>query len=223
MLRSLLSATFAFALFAAPAVSFAQHDHHEGETAEEHAAHADEHGHDDHHGGGVTIGAIAAHKPLWAAIGAFLILLALIGKFGIPAINRSLSESRESIKAQIEEAQRIKAEAEAKAAEYEARLADMDTELENIRKELEASAEKERDRIVAEAEATAARMRKDAEFQIQQRIKQLRDDVTREAVEAAVTAAEEMLTTQTQAADQTRLAEDYLQSVGEAARQEKRA
>ena len=48
-----------------------------------------------------------------------------------------------------------------------------------------------RDRIVAEAEARATRMRDDTRFVIEQQMKQLRADLTREAIEAAVNAAEQ--------------------------------
>ncbi|MCZ7682689.1 MAG: hypothetical protein M5U28_29400 [Sandaracinaceae bacterium] len=70
--------------------------------------------------------------------------------------------------------------------------------------------EAERDRIIAEAEARAARMRKDAQFVIDQQMKQLRTDLTREAIEAAIAAAGAVLAQQTGAADQQRLADEYL-------------
>src|SRR5207237_7812994 len=68
----------------------------------------------------------------------------------------------------------------------------------------------DRDRIVREAEEKAARMEKDAVFLVEQELKQLRQDLTREAVEIAVAAAEELLKKRVTPVDQERLAEDYL-------------
>jgi F-type H+-transporting ATPase subunit b len=87
--------------------------------------------------------------------------------------------------------------------------------------------EAERDRIVAEAEKKASRLRKDAEFVIAQRFKQLREDLTKEAVESAVVAAEAVLREKATPADQTRLADGYLtrlaEVAAESAAQEKQA
>ncbi len=73
--------------------------------------------------------------------------------------------------------------------------------------------EKERDRILAEAEHKAARMRRESEFLIEQQAKQLRADLLREATESAVTAAEQLLIKSTTNFDQQRLAQEYLSSL----------
>ena len=61
-----------------------------------------------------------------------------------------------------------------------------------------------------EAEEKAARMQKDAAFLLEQEAKQMRLDLQREAVEAALAAAEELLTKRVTPADQERLAEEFL-------------
>ena len=53
-------------------------------------------------------------------------------------------------------------------------------------------------------------MRKDAAFLIEQEVKQVRVELQRETVLAAVAAAEELLKKRITPADQERLAEDYL-------------
>jgi F0F1-type ATP synthase membrane subunit b/b' len=63
---------------------------------------------------------------------------------------------------------------------------------------------------VAEAEAKAARMRREAEFLAIQELKEVRQGLLRDTVEAAVKAAEELLTKRVTPADQERLADDYL-------------
>jgi F-type H+-transporting ATPase subunit b len=76
----------------------------------------------------------------------------------------------------------------------------------------------ERDRLVREAEAKAERMRKDAEFLVVQEIKQMRQDLLRDAVEVAVATAQELLQQRITFADQERLAEEYLADLGAPAR-----
>ena len=73
----------------------------------------------------------------------------------------------------------------------------------------------ERDRIVSEAETKAARLRKETEFLVEQQMKQLRVDLTRAAVEAAVAAAGEVLSRETTAEDRERLARAYVERLKE--------
>jgi hypothetical protein len=61
-------------------------------------------------------------------------------------------------------------------------------------------------------------MRRDAEFLVEQEVKQIRADLWRGTVEAAVTAAEELLKKRVTPADQERLAEDYLADLGSGSR-----
>ena len=75
--------------------------------------------------------------------------------------------------------------------------------------------EAERDRIVAQAEEKAARIRKDTSFLIEQQMKQLRKELLHEAANAAVVAAEELLRERTTDADHDQLAQAYLKRLDE--------
>lgn len=204
------------------------HDHdHSGETAEEHAAHAGEHadeahGHDAHHGE-VTISAILADGKFRASLVSFGLLVALGVYFLRQKIRAGLSARKREIEEAVAEANRVRAEAEAKKAELDQRLARLDDELALVRVELQKTAEAERDRIVQDAETKAALLRKDTQFQIEQRIKQLREDLTRETVVAAVRAAEKVLADKTTAADHQRLADAYLAELAKVAQPEVRS
>ncbi len=140
----------------------------------------------------------------------FVVLMAIYYKYGKGPISEGLKNRRDTVAREIEEAQRMQKEAEARAAKYQEKLANLETELREAREGLKAAGEGERDRIVREAEEKAARMEKDAKFLIEQELKQLKVELTREAVESAVTAAEELLRKRITASDQERLAEDYL-------------
>ncbi|MEZ4337203.1 MAG: ATP synthase F0 subunit B [Sandaracinaceae bacterium] len=140
----------------------------------------------------------------------FVLWLAIVIYLARGPVTEFLKNRRLSVEEGLVEARQLKEAAEAKYADYSERLERLDEELEKLRTEMVQAGEAERDRIIDDAEARAARMRADAKFVIEQQMKQLRADLTREAIEAAVGAAEKVLTEKIQEADQTRLAQDYL-------------
>src|SRR5258708_8822510 len=98
----------------------------------------------------------------------------LLGKKPIAA---GLHARRDAIAKEIEEAQRMRAEAEQRAKIYQAKLETLEDEVRMAREALVRSGEAERDRIVAEAEANAERMRNDTQFVVEQELKQMRQDL----------------------------------------------
>jgi F-type H+-transporting ATPase subunit b len=143
----------------------------------------------------------------------FVILLLLFVYLFRDKLNAFLKERKATVERELNEAARLKAEAEAKHKLYTERLAKLDQELEQIKQDMIAAGVKERDRIVAEAEQKAARLRREAEFIVEQQVKQLRAEITREAADAAIAAAEQLLTKATTSFDQQRLAQEYLTSL----------
>lgn len=83
-----------------------------------------------------------------------------------------------------------------------------------MRREMKKGGLAERDKIVADAAARSEKLHAEARFLVEQQMKQLKDDLTREAIEAAIGAAEKILKERTQAADQERLANEYLERLG---------
>lgn len=143
----------------------------------------------------------------------FFLLLAILVYLFRGKTREFLKARRASVENALNEAATLKAAAEAKHREYSERLAKLDQELEQIRKDMASAGAKERDRIVSEAEQKAARMRREAEFMIEQHAKQLRADLAREAAETAVGLAEELLLKATTQYDHQRLAQEYLATV----------
>jgi F-type H+-transporting ATPase subunit b len=192
MSRFIQKTFFVAVAWAAPLVALAN------EEAEAHGGHG-EHGWDK--------------TAILASLINFVVLLCLFSYLFRDKLNAFLKERKASVEQQLTEAARLKAEAEAKHKEYSERLAKLDQELDQIRKDMIAAGVKERDRIVAEAEQKAARLRREAEFIIEQQVKQLRSDLTREAAEAAIGAAEQLLAKATTSYDHQRLAQEYLASL----------
>jgi F-type H+-transporting ATPase subunit b len=140
----------------------------------------------------------------------FLVLVGLLVWVVRTKVNPMLAARRDQVQSELAEAQRLRAEAERRHLEIASRLEKLDKEMGQIRAEMIKAGEAERDRIVAQAEEKAARMRKDTNFLIEQQIKQLRKDLSEEAANAVVRAAQELLQERTTEADRNRLAEAYL-------------
>jgi F-type H+-transporting ATPase subunit b len=200
--RSFVLVAFALGAFAvAPAL--AQH----GEPS---------HGEEVAHEGGGLEEAAEHHEPHWdyfqfaGQLTNFAIWLTLLYILLNRVLPKLLADRRAGIVDGLEEAKRMKTEAEAKFAEYSKRIDTMDAELDRVRQDMRKAGQAERDRLVSEASEKAARMHAEARFLVEQQVKQLREELTREAIESAVVAAEAILRQGTSAADQQRLADEYL-------------
>lgn len=184
-------------------------DHGEHGAAD-HAAHGDEHAAHDAHG---EHHAEINTFELGGSIVNFALLLGIIFLLLRKSLPEFLRNRRASVVEGMEEARRVKEEAEAKYAEYSQRIENLDAELDRLREEMRRAGMDERDRIVADASKRAQKMREEARFLIDQQMKQLREDLTREAIEAAIGAAEAVLVKSTTPQDQERLAKEYLGNI----------
>jgi F-type H+-transporting ATPase subunit b len=185
----------------------AEHGEHGEHAASEHAAEGEEHAPAPINWTDFS----NKSQPPWAFMFLnFVILMGIYYKYGKEPIATGLKNRRANVAREIEEAQRMQKEAEARAAVYQEKLSHLEAELKETREALKAAGVGERDRIVREAEEKAARMEKDALFLVEQEMKQLRIELTRDAIEAAVQTAEELLRKRITPSDQERLAEDYL-------------
>ncbi|UJR81921.1 ATP synthase F0 subunit B [Sandaracinus amylolyticus] len=195
-----------------PAIASAQDHGEHGAPAEHGDAHGE--GHGDAHGehGGEHHAEINTFE-LGGSIVNFALLLLVLFLLMRKSLPEFLRNRRASVVEGMEEAKRVKEEAETKYKEYSARIDNLDAELDRLREEMRRAGMDERDRIVADASKRAEKMRDEARFLIEQQMKQLREDLTREAIEAAVAAAESMLVQSTNAQDQERLAKDYLGTI----------
>jgi len=140
----------------------------------------------------------------------FAVLVGLIAWVIRKKGNPALAARRAEVEKELEEARRLRAEAENRHLETTKRLEKLDQEIVQIRGEMIKAGEAERDRIVEQAEEKAARVRKDTSFFIEQQMKQLRKELLQEAANAAIAAAQDLLQERTTGADQDQLAETYL-------------
>ena len=130
----------------------------------------------------------------WVAVG-FVIFVGVLVYVGVPKmIFGSLDDRAKRIKAELDEARRLKDEAQALLADYRRRQGEAEGEAQAII----TSAKAEAERVAAEGktkvEEFVARRTKIAEAKIAQAEAQAVADVRAAAAEAAVTAAETILT-----------------------------
>jgi F-type H+-transporting ATPase subunit b len=154
--------------------------------------------------------------PYLASLLNFAILAFVLARFGRKPLADALLQRKQSIMAEIDTATRLKEDAQARLEEYEDRLENIGEKLDEVRAEYAAQAEIEKQHILAEAEERRARMRRDAEFRIEQERKAARDELLHEAVANATAAAEALIKTQMSAGDQDKMAAAYLQAIGAA-------
>ena len=129
----------------------------------------------------------------WVAV-SFVIFVGVLGYFGVhKLLVKSLDDRRDRIKAELDDARRLKAEAEALLASYRSKQHEAEQEAQAI----VSSAKAEAERLAAEAETKleefVIRRTKMAEGKIAQAEAQALADVRSAAAEAAVTAAETIL------------------------------
>jgi len=130
----------------------------------------------------------------WVAV-AFVLFMGVLGYFGVHKLMlKGIDDRRDRIKAELDEARRLKTEAQALLAQYESRKQEAEREALAI----VASAKAEAERLAAEAAAKiedfVARRTKMAESKIAQAAAQALADVRSAAADAAVAAAETILT-----------------------------
>lgn len=211
-----------------------------GEAHEAHEAHGEGHGkaaahgegHDEHAPtfddinwatGFLGVNDDAEPGLLWrskgtpAPLGALLlnagILYWLLFKFGKKPIADALKARKAGIMKGMEDAAKMKAEAEASLAKYQKKLDEIDDEVARIKREAKEQGEAESARILSDAKERRARMERDARTLIEQELKAARENLLRDTVRAAVKSAEKTITAKIGDADQQRLGDEYLASI----------
>ena len=129
----------------------------------------------------------------WVGV-AFFVFVALLGYLGAHRmILASLDQRRDKIKSELDEARRLREEAEKLLAEYRRRQQDAESEAQTIIRNAQAEAERVAEEAHARLEELIARRTAIAQTKIAQAEAQALADVRAAAADAAVTAAEKIL------------------------------
>jgi F-type H+-transporting ATPase subunit b len=145
-----------------------------------------------------------------------LLLYGYLARVSAKPLRNALKNRKENIMRGIEEASRMKQDAERRLAEYEKKLATIDTEVERVRREMREDAEAERARILAEARTRRERMEQDAKELVAQELAAAREALSGELIGSAMKSATIALSARLRADDHQRLSEEYLSGLAKA-------
>src|SRR6266545_5386350 len=168
----------------------------------------------DHAGGeeGFTPFSINTGLIFWTVV-VFVALLALLWKFGWPAILKSVEDRERRIQQQLEEAERARAEAARLLEEHKRTIAGARAEAQEMITKARAVAEKERATLLAQAreqyEQLLERARKEIDAEKEKAILELR----REAVDLSIAAASRLIEANLDSEANRRLVMEYLASL----------
>lgn len=151
--------------------------------------------------------------PFLATLVNWLALMALIVVFAKKQLPAALKKRKASIVQGMDEAGRIKAQAEARLNELEEKLSHVDEEIERIVAEMQHAGQLDRERILREAEERRSRMQRDAARLIETELEGAKEQLRREVVQAALEQASQEVSRQMTGQDQQRLVEEALGSL----------
>ncbi len=151
--------------------------------------------------------------PFAAVLFNTALLFGIIFKVARAPVANGLLDRRQRIMRGIDEAAAMKAEAQRQLEGYRHKLDNLDSEIERVKREMREGAETERKRILDEAAVRRTRLEQEARVLIEQELKAVREDLTRETAKAALKSARELLVQSTSTDDHRRLCEEYLETL----------
>jgi len=140
----------------------------------------------------------------------FAILLFILYKLMWKKMKSFFAGRREGIKASLEEAEVVKADAENKFKEYDEKIKKAEEEIQGISAMIKAQGEEEKKRIIADAERASVKMKEDAKARMDQELKKAKNELRLEASELAVQMAEDILKKKVTKEDHEGMVREYL-------------
>ncbi|MGZ8830409.1 MAG: F0F1 ATP synthase subunit B family protein [Thermoanaerobaculia bacterium] len=131
-----------------------------------------------------------------------------------PVVN-ALAARSEQIRREMAEARERRQKSDQMAAEIQARLTAIEEDVRGIRERAEAEGQRQRQELIAAAEAEAAKILQAARNEVDNRLKSARRELTEYAGQLATERAESILRETITESDQRKLFEESLRQVGE--------
>jgi len=146
----------------------------------------------------------------------FLIYAFIIVKYALPLVRNFLRSRREEVIGVITLASAKKQQAEAVVREYTTKVAGLEKETASILASWRDEAEREKAKLLSEAQGLAAKIKEDAHFLADQEVRIARQKVREEMANQAEAMAAELVRRQLTPADQSRLAAEFIEQIGQA-------
>ena len=161
-------------------------------------------------------GGDADHDPIveaaWQGFN-LLIVLGVLVYFGRGPVGEFFATRRSDIQKDLSEAADLLSQAEQRNADLQRRLADLSSEVEGIHESTTRRAEEESERILADARATAERIRNDAQTAVDQELRRANSELRDEAATIALELAAQKLSDNVSDADRERLMDEFITRV----------
>ena len=138
----------------------------------------------------------------------------IIARSGVPLVRQWVLDRRNQIVTELEEAAAARGEAMRLKAEWEQRIAKLDETIREMREQAKRDAERERERILADAHKVAEGIQRDAERTIAAELRGMRSELRAKVVREAIRLAEDEVRKQWTPADQERFVSDFVRQVG---------
>jgi F-type H+-transporting ATPase subunit b len=158
------------------------------------------------------------HVPPVAALFVnFLVLFGLLVGFGRKPLRGFLAERRKKVEEEVDQAFEEKVRAEGKLRGVVLRTKNIEEELAQLREDLLKVGQDERDRLIADAGARAEKIRKEAEASAVEAERGAQRALRARMIEQALAGAQQTLQGKLGAADQSRLAEEFVRRLPQGA------
>jgi len=151
---------------------------------------------------------------IWTLI-SFFILLILLKKVAFPPILKGMKKREETIKQQLEEAQKTKKEAEDLLEGYKRQLAEARSEAQKIINEGKSLGENMRKEIVQKAQEESNQIVKRAQEEIQLQKQKAILELQEKIADLSIMAATKIINKSLNTEDNRRLVEEYVSKVGD--------
>lgn len=144
----------------------------------------------------------------------FAILFAALYYVLAKPLREFLASRSDSIRKALDEAKRVREEAEKRYREYQEKMEKLTAEARALKDSLIDEGNKEKARIIEEANKAAQRIKEQAKFSAEQEVKKARQALKEETANLIAQMTEEKLKKGINAADHERLVREYLSASG---------
>jgi F-type H+-transporting ATPase subunit b len=148
----------------------------------------------------------------WQAVN-LAILIAVLVHFARKPVQDFFRGRRDQVRTDLDSAAGVLADAEHRLADWQARADRLEAEIAQIKETARRRAETERQHILADAEASASRIRGDATAAVEQELARARAELRAEAATLATRLAGDLLRRNLGEADQRKLVEEFVARV----------
>ncbi len=145
----------------------------------------------------------------------FAVFVWLLYKFAGNAVKKYFTERRENISRSLEEAKKVREEAQRMYNEAKAKVENLESEVKAILSNAEKEKEEQVARIREETEKMVQRIKEQAKATVNLEVERAKLELQQEAIDLAVEVAQKLLQEKITPEDQKRLLSDYINKVKE--------